>query len=85
MSTCELRLEFKIRCFAVLNINSQSRIEYGTRQRSDLQYKFCRTEQKSVNNKGIKQYHILSSHLKNVQFFRRKIKLFILQQTFRSV
>jgi hypothetical protein len=63
----------------------QSRIEYGTRQRSDLQYKFCRTKQKSVNKKGIKQNHSLSSNLKNVQFFRRKMKLFILQQTFCSV
>jgi len=68
-----------------LVITESGRIDYGTRQRSDLQYKFCGTEQKSVNNRAIKQYNSLSSHLKNVQVFTGKLKLFILQQTLCSV
>jgi hypothetical protein len=45
-------------------------------------------KKKNVNNIGIKLYNELPSHLKNLkntQLFRRRLKLFLLQQTFYSL
>lgn len=60
--------------------------DYNTHQRSYLQSQFCRTDIfKTVNNTRIKLYNKSPSQLKNTQLFRRKLKSFLLQQTFCSV
>lgn len=60
---------------------------YNTWQRVDHQSKFYKTDilKQSVNNIGIKLHNNLSCHLnifKTTQFFRRKLKSFLLQATF---
>jgi hypothetical protein len=60
---------------------------YNTWQRLDRQSKFYKTYifKQSVNNGWIKIHYNLSRHLKilkTTQFFRRKLKSFLLQETF---
>jgi hypothetical protein len=63
---------------------------YNTCQRNNLYLTYCRTKvcKNSVNNIGKRLYNKLLYNLKstdNILHFRRKLKLFLLQQTFYSV
>ena len=69
------------------NLNNHN---YDTRQRKNLYLTYCRTTacKNSVNNTGKRLYNKLANNLKptdNILHFRRKLKLFLLQQTFYSV
>jgi hypothetical protein len=64
--------------------------DYKTRNRSDFQTQFCRTNifKKRVNNLGTKLYNKLPNYLKNLEnskLFKKQLKAFLLQQTFYSV
>jgi hypothetical protein len=61
-----------------------------TRQRADLQSKFCRSDilKQNVSEMGIKLHRIFPNHytmLKNIQPFRRKLKSVFIAITFYSV
>ena len=58
---------------------------YKTRNRSDFQNQFCRTNifKKSVNNLGTKLYNKVPNYLKNLEnpgLFKKQLKAFLLQQ-----
>jgi hypothetical protein len=63
--------------------------DYKTQHRLDFQTQFCRTDifKRSVNNLGTKLYNELPNYLKNVERLKhlKKLKAFLLQQTFYSV
>jgi hypothetical protein len=64
--------------------------DYKTRHRLDFQTQFCRTNifKKSVNNLGTKLYNTLPNYLMNLEslnHFKKKLKVFLLQQTSYSV
>jgi len=64
--------------------------EYETRQRFDLQTRYCRTDifKKSVTNLGTKLYNKLPNYIKsleNLKLFKKEIKAFLLHHTFYSV
>ena len=66
------------------------RHNYNTCHRSDLPLQFCRNDslKTSINNMGVKLYNKLPNHVKNLenlQLFRKKLKYFLLLQTFYSV
>jgi hypothetical protein len=68
------------------NLNNHN---YDNRQRKNLYLTYCRTKvcKNSVNNIGKRLYNKLPNNLKsidNILHFRRKLKLFLLQQTFCS-
>jgi hypothetical protein len=69
------------------NLNNHN---YDTRQRKTLYLTYCRTKacKISVNNIGKRLYDKLPNNLnsiENILHFRRKLKLFLLKQTFYSV
>jgi hypothetical protein len=84
----------EIMCYVKENLekfeqNSASHY-YNTRQRKRLYIKYCRTEgcKNSVNNIGKRLYNKLPNNLKSIDdtlHFRRKLNLFLLQQTLCSV
>jgi hypothetical protein len=63
--------------------------DYKTRNRSDFQTQFCRTNifKKSVSNLGTKLYNKLQNYLKNLENskLKKKLNALLLQQTFYSV
>ena len=63
---------------------------YETRQRFDLQTRYCRTDifKKSITNLGTKLYNKLPNQIKvleNLKLFKKEIKAFLLHHTFYSV
>jgi hypothetical protein len=64
--------------------------DHNTRQRNDFRIQYWRTEvcKNSVKNLGKRLYNKLPNHIKSIediQHFRKKLKLFLLQQSFHSV
>jgi hypothetical protein len=71
------------------NQNSNN-YNYDTRQRKNLYLTYCRAEacKNSVNNIGKRMYNKLPNNLKSIDntlHFRKKLKLFLLHQSFYSV
>ena len=65
-------------------------LDHNTRQRKDFHIQYWRTEvcKNSVKNLGKRLYNKLPNHIKcieDIQHFRRKLKLFLLQQSCYSV
>jgi hypothetical protein len=64
--------------------------DHNTRQRKDFHIQYWRTEvcKTNVKNLGKRLYNKLPNHIKSIediQHFRRKLKLFLLQPSFYSV
>jgi hypothetical protein len=77
-------------CNKNYNHNNQNNHNYDTSQRKNLYLTYCRTKvcKISVKNIGKRLYNKLPNNLKsidNILHFRRKLKLFLLQQTFYSI
>jgi hypothetical protein len=84
----------EILCYIKVNIGKYEQIsvipDHNIRHRKDFHIQYWRTEvrKNSVKNLGKRLYNKLPNHIKcveDIQHFRRKLKLFLLQQSFYSV